>query len=133
MLQTLYLSKNCIKSLDGISNFKQLRVLSLADNVIDDFEALDALKEPGLGLEAASFEGNPIARLPNYRAQVIARLQGLQMLDGRPVGAEERDQAALALRHQDVVIALMLSNACIVHKLVGFLCPGLLMQDELLS
>ena len=40
------------------------------------------------------------------------------MLDGRAVGPEESQQAVQALRHQAVLMALMLTNACLVHKLV---------------
>ena len=48
----------------------------------------------------------------------MAKLPGLQMLDGRAVGPEEPQQALQALRHEGVLMALMLSNACLVHKLV---------------
>lgn len=49
----------------------------------------------------------------------MAKLPGLHMLDGRAVGPEEPQQALQALRHEEVLMALMLSNACLVHKLVG--------------
>lgn len=52
------------------------------------------------------------------RAHIVAHLPGLQMLDGRAVGPEESQQAVQALRHQAVLMALMLTNACLVHKLV---------------
>ena len=42
------------------------------------------------------------------------------MLDGRAVGPEEPQQAVQALRHEEVLMALMLSNACLVHKLVCY-------------
>lgn len=40
------------------------------------------------------------------------------MLDGRAVEPDEPQQALQALRHEGVLMALMLSNACLVHKLV---------------
>ena len=49
---------------------------------------------------------------------MISRLPGLQVLDGRAVGPDEPQQAVQALRHQQVVMSLMLTNACLVHKLV---------------
>jgi hypothetical protein len=52
------------------------------------------------------------------RAHIVAHLPGLQMLDGRAVGPDELQQAMQALRHQEVLMALMLTNACLVHKLV---------------
>ena len=42
------------------------------------------------------------------------------MLDGRAVAPEEPQQAVQALRHEEVLMALMLSNACLVHKLVRY-------------
>ena len=48
----------------------------------------------------------------------MAKLPSLHMLDGKAVGPEEPQQALHALRHEEVLTALMLSNACLVHKLV---------------
>lgn len=53
------------------------------------------------------------------RAHVVAAVPSLRQLDGKAVTSEERHQAAMALRHEETVMALMLSNACLVHKLVG--------------
>ena len=50
----------------------------------------------------------------------MACLPGLQMLDGRAVGQQEPEQAVQALRHEEVLTALMLTNACLVHKMVGY-------------
>lgn len=64
--------------------------------------------------------------LPNAcRAEVISRLPGLQVLDGRAVGPEEPRQAVQALRHLQVVMSLMLTNACLVHKLVCTACSSM--------
>lgn len=102
--------------MDGVQQFGALRALSAADNQLADLEALRPLA--GLQLEAASFEGNPVADLPNYRAHVLDLLgPSLQLLDGRPVSAEERGAAGGAVAHEATMLALMLSNACLVHKL----------------
>lgn len=53
------------------------------------------------------------------RAHIVAHLPGLQMLDGRAVGPHEPQQAVQVLRHQEVLMALMLTTACLVHKLVN--------------
>ncbi len=68
-----------------------------------------------------SFRGGNICTyfMVVYRAHIVAHLPGLQMLDGRAVGPEEPQQAVQALRHQEVLTALMLTNACLVHKLVS--------------
>lgn len=69
-MQTLYLSKNCLRSLQGIQQFGALVTLALADNLIDSFDQLGFLLMASQGhtLRALSLEGNPIARLPNYRS-----------------------------------------------------------------
>ena len=54
-----------------------------------------------------------------YRAHVIAKLPELQMLDGKAIGASEQQHAAQVLKHQDMLLSLMLTNACLVHKLVS--------------
>ena len=69
-LQTLYFSKNCLRSLQGIQQFSALVTLAVADNLIDSFDQLEFLSMASEGhmLRALSLEGNPIARLPNYRS-----------------------------------------------------------------
>lgn len=69
-MQTLYLSKNCLRSLQGIQQFGALVTLALADNLIDSFDQLEFLlmARQAHMLRALSLEGNPIARLPNYRS-----------------------------------------------------------------
>ena len=66
----LYLSKNLVTTLEGVEQFQSLRILSMADNMLEHFDALSPLQANHGSLEALSLEGNPIARLPNYRAQV---------------------------------------------------------------
>lgn len=116
--QTLYISKNSLSSLAGIEQFPFLRALSAADNALSDLKCLRALPAAGIQLEAACFQGNPFAELPNYRAHVIATLgPSLAMLDNRAVGAAERRAAAAAVAHEATMLSLMTANACLVHKL----------------
>ncbi|KAK9851665.1 hypothetical protein WJX84_000831 [Apatococcus fuscideae] len=67
--------------------------------------------------QAASFDGNPLSFLPNYRAQVVCRLPGLQMLDGKAVSLAERETAQGVVQHEGAMLAVMLSSACLCHKL----------------
>ena len=69
-LQALYISKNFLTSLSGLCCFSGLKKLSAADNCLADFAALDALQAHAETLQAVNLEGNPLALLPNYRAQV---------------------------------------------------------------
>lgn len=53
--QTLYVSKNGLRNLEGVAQFRELRALSAADNNIADLDALRAIPAAGIALEAASF------------------------------------------------------------------------------
>ena len=79
-VQALYISKNFLLSLDGLQHLSGLKKLSAADNCLADFAALDALQAHAQTLQAVNLEGNPLALLPNYRAQV--RLRGITHMAG---------------------------------------------------
>ena len=70
-MQTLYLSKNQLQSLVGLQQFVGLTTLSVADNLLTDWDVLDGLGSLEPTLENACFEGNPMASLPNHRFQAI--------------------------------------------------------------
>ena len=87
----MYLSKNSLRSLAGLQQFRAVRSLSLADNLLASWEALWPLVTLGgeeerrgelaqqqqlqaggeafAALEVLSLEGNPLAALPNYRSE----------------------------------------------------------------
>ena len=69
LVQTVYLSKNSLRALSGLEQFRALRNLSLADNLLARWEDLQPLTRPGAfpSLETLSVEGNPLFKLPNYR------------------------------------------------------------------
>lgn len=117
--ETLYLSQNNLCSLQGIQQFTCLKVLSAADNLLQDMSALGALAALGSSLKIASFERNPVTHLPNYRLKVLQLLPGLERLDGVPVQLQDRQKAKVTLQQEAACMAVMLSNACMVHKLVG--------------
>eukprot|EP00884_Botryococcus_braunii_P004804 jgi/Botrbrau1/14324/Bobra.0287s0016.1 len=118
-IEKLYCSKNRLRSLEGIQQFGSMRGLSVADNFLSSFSDLDAVVDLAETLESASFEGNPVCRLPNYRAHVLRKLPSLKTLDGRPVEERERQSALLALRREDTMLALMISNANLINKIVA--------------
>lgn len=70
-------------------------------------------------LQVASFERNPLACLPNYRNKLMQLLPRLQMLDGQGISGQDRQRAGAALKQEAACMAVMLSNACMVHKLVS--------------
>jgi hypothetical protein len=127
-LQTLYLSKNALRSLDGVQAFPALTALSAADNLLADFACIQPLSQHAQqqaqhgqqrrGLEALSLEGNPVAALPHYRAHVIAAVgPSLQWLDGRAVTPEERRAAGDVVAQEAQLLRCMVGNACLVHAL----------------
>jgi hypothetical protein len=61
-------------------------------------------------------DANPEA---HARSRVLARLPALTSLDGRVVGSAERATAGILLDQERCYLAVMLANACVVHKLVG--------------
>ena len=50
--------------------------------------------------------------------QVVCRLPSLQMLDGKAVSEAEKDAAKGVVQHEGAMLAVMLSSACLCHKLV---------------
>lgn len=71
-----------------------------------------------VGRQVLTLDGNPLAALPNYRAGVLDLLPRLQSLDGRGVTEEERERAPVLVQAEAASLAVMVSNACLVHKLV---------------
>ena len=53
------------------------------------------------------------------RSHVLALLPRLKMLDGRPVSGEELSLSVQVVAQEEARMAVMLSNACTVHKMVG--------------
>ena len=108
--QRLYMSHNNVRHLTGLAQFAELRLLSAGDNPVDDIPQLDALARGCPHLEALSLELCPVARLPFYRAHVIARMPRLKSLDGIGVTPRESERAPRLVR-KDVGHLEMLMNA----------------------
>ena len=116
-IKVLYMSNNSISSLEGLSQFPQLESLSLANNLIADIRQLDVLASACPALETLMLEGNPVASGPSYRSQVAVRMPGLRALDGHDVSDQEREKAEAAVRQEQSMLDLMISNRCLLHKL----------------
>ncbi|KAG2451177.1 hypothetical protein HYH02_003784 [Chlamydomonas schloesseri] len=117
--QVLYLSKNSLTSVSGLEQFEGLRVLGLADNLLAEPGQVEALAAACPRLEALSLEGNPLAMVPHYRSRVLLALPGLKALDGRPVTEEERAAAPGELAAEEATVAVLMRNACEVHKMAS--------------
>jgi Leucine-rich repeat (LRR) protein len=90
-VEQLFISSNLIQTLDGIQNFKELRVLSISFNDISKISDLKFLT--GIPLQTLNMEGNPITRLPYYQHHAVSRVPTLRLFDGRPVDDGLRSRA----------------------------------------
>lgn len=116
---TLYLSSNRLQGLDGIEQFLNVQRVSAASNCIADLSSIYRLA-CCQALQELRCDDNPIARLPYYRACIIALLPSLKILDGIAITDLEAQEAARCSRQMHASLDIMLANACNAHKLV---CP----------
>ncbi len=66
----------------------------------------------------ACFQGGIAGSKRSLVMQVVCRLPSLQTLDGKAVNQAERDVAQGVVQHEGAMLAVMLSSACLCHKLV---------------
>ena len=66
------------------------------------------------------------------RSHVISMLPRLKTLDSRPVVDEERVQALYTVQQESARVAVMLSNACTVHKMVGRIYLSLFLRMSMM-
>jgi len=94
-LQVLNLSKNRLTSVGSIAELQGLKELWLRDNQITELHALQGLSQCG-SLKRLVLKPNPVCKTcPDlYWPFLVHNIASLEMLDGRPVGADERDAAA---------------------------------------
>ena len=89
-LETLALSNNCIRSFEGLGSLPNLRVLSLQFNEIASFKHFPFL----LSLAQLSLHGNPLAESATYRAMAASVCCAyLQKIDNQPVTDAEMETA----------------------------------------
>ncbi|ESL05679.1 hypothetical protein TRSC58_06662 [Trypanosoma rangeli SC58] len=87
--------ENCIRSTEGLQPLIRLGALDLASNRLGDLRLLLNDLRNATSLATATFLGNSVARRPPYRAQTIAALPALTVLDHKEVTEEERDRAEM--------------------------------------
>ena len=97
-LQVLNLSKNRLSSVGSIAELQELEELWLRDNQFSELHALQSLGQCG-SLKRLILKPNPVCKkCPDlYWPFLVHNIASLEMLDGRPVGADERDAAAAFL------------------------------------
>eukprot|EP00466_Bigelowiella_natans_P020945 jgi/Bigna1/71869/fgenesh1_pg.17_\ len=115
-VRALYLGNNFLTRLKGLLQFPNLRVASLANNLIEDVEHVREVGSHS-NLESLYLDGNPIAELPNYKIQLLAAIPHLRMLDGRSVARNDRARAVEAVKRQETMLSLMFENDLAMRKL----------------
>ncbi|KAJ0410950.1 hypothetical protein ATCC90586_004303 [Pythium insidiosum] len=113
---SLYLSQNELRTLEGIEQFRSLRLLSLGGNRLERFTELQRLATLP-HLRQLNLSGNPLCELPNYRLRVIDVLERLTVLDAREISPAERDVAALVASQDKALRELVLRQHMTIHKL----------------
>nr|CCC91238.1 conserved hypothetical protein [Trypanosoma congolense IL3000] len=93
-LRTLNIASNYLNSVSEIMQllcYKNLSVLDLSNNLLEDGESVLLVLERLKRLRSLKLSGNPLVRtLPRYRKTVLARCGRLLHLDDRPVFDAER-------------------------------------------
>ena len=80
-LRVLLLAGNRLDDLLGLAGMRSLELIDLRHNYIGKLHAVRLLSF-NTELRSLQLVGNPVAKLPSFRAAVIAQLPTLQMLDG---------------------------------------------------
>ena len=121
-LTNLNLSDNLIKKIEGISKLinltdflikrnrigfegledlkglldtgKELRVLDISDNYIQDVNIVDEILSKIPNLKVLYLSGNEVARkIPNYRKTLIGKIKNLTYIDNKPIFNDEKRYA----------------------------------------
>ena len=103
-LRSLNLEENYLKQLSNFGGLTSLQRFQAGFNRISDLsdlEHLTALRS----LSDLSLNNNPLARKQSYRQMAIQRCVYLKALDGKPVTAEERRYADMALDQSEASLA----------------------------
>ena len=118
LIKTVILSRNLIRELDGIFQFSNCHTLNLSNNRISTIDACRPLHTMQK-LKVLTLAGNPVCRLPNYRAHVLSITSGeslnegnqnfnrfcrLQSLDNIVITLDEELNSRLQLRHEQIII-----------------------------
>ncbi|KAK2962409.1 hypothetical protein BLNAU_2652 [Blattamonas nauphoetae] len=110
--ELIYLSNNCLTSLNGISQFTHVQTLSVSNNKIATFHDLSELSQCRQ-LKKLTLQHNPVAQLPNYRLHLISICPNLLELDkdladnspSRPESSKVTQSRSWEIAQSDVLLA----------------------------
>ncbi|XP_056313140.1 centriolin [Danio aesculapii] len=124
-LRELHLSKNRIQKVEGLEHMTKLQVLNLAFNNIEDLPVwfgkklrslqtvnlqsnnISSLHElaklkPLNNLTCLTLAENPVSNLAHYHLFLIFKLRSLEILDGKPISPQDREQAHQRFHMEEV-------------------------------
>ncbi|XP_036367726.1 centriolin-like [Octopus sinensis] len=103
-LQVLNLTGNQIEHIPQSlgKKLKTLRVFKIAKNNLSSLNELSRLK-PLPDLAQLSIADNPLAELPHSRLYVIFHIRTLDILDGQPINAQDRQKAKERFSMEEII------------------------------
>ncbi|XP_073670868.1 centriolin [Paramisgurnus dabryanus] len=124
-LRELHLPNNAIQKIEGLEHMPCLQILNLAFNNIEHLPMWLAKKLRSLhtinlqsnkifslhemaklkllkNLTSLTLAENPVAGLPHYHLFLIFHLRSLEILDGQPISAQEREEAHQRFHMEEV-------------------------------
>ena len=102
-LKDLTLFNNEITEIKGLSTLTNLHCLSLGNNKISALAEIAKLREYTT-LKSLSLEGNPVARMDEYRGFTLAHLESIEFFDYTLVDPEEVGAAQEAFQDELIIL-----------------------------
>jgi hypothetical protein len=106
-IERVNLSNNRLCELKGLEQFERVSRLNLSGNLIGEWEQLRFLP---FSVTHVWLAGNPICAHPNYRHRVMWAVQGVMVIDGAEVTADERVDLEEARELQRVVVGFAMAQ-----------------------
>ncbi|KAL3852031.1 hypothetical protein ACJMK2_015742 [Sinanodonta woodiana] len=128
-LKVINLSGNKIRSLKGLQGHDLLESVDLEDNEVIDISEIKYIRDLSM-LWQLNLLRNPIQELPDYRLNVLFRIQRLTSLDRHKVEVEEKVAATNMFNPPAEVIA---ARDHIMHVVYSFLQPSRVWDSTLPS
>lgn len=121
IIRILDLSHNLIYSLDGIEALKNLQIVDLSYNKLDNIAEFNKIPHPGK-LRSLKVHCNPLTNDPDYRNKLQMKFESLVLLDKLPLGEETRaTNMAIYSKFSSMVLpflVLLERDMTIVEKLI---------------
>lgn len=113
---SVFLSKNSLTTLRGLDQFADVRVLSLANNLVADLEEILVLRSC-THLRVLNLQENPVAWLPYYRWHALQMLPSLRSIDGLEISDADRSLCPTILSRETSTLHIMVQNECHLDQL----------------